>query len=153
MASTKSGEIKLQVRGKLNEKSPIYAIYRDSETSLFRTLKGLAEEAVAVRSMLLLVNGLEHPLKNRLSNLTSSEAVTFLLGITQNAGLSTLSEIIGKDIVSVTNKSLQNHSIGEASRTDTSLTEPSRAAYSVDENWDQDMADALDTFSEIPKLQ
>lgn len=152
MADTKSGKIKLQVRGKLDEKTPIYAICRDSETSLFRTLKGLAEEAVAVRSRLAPVNGLEHPLQNRLSNMSSSEAVTYLLGITQNMGATTLSEISDKVIVSVTNKSLQNLSTGERSRTDPSLIEPSSAADSVDLDWDQDMADALGALSEMPKL-
>jgi hypothetical protein len=137
MADTKSGEIKLQVRGKLDKKSPIYVICRDSETSLFRTLKGLAEEAVAVRSQLAPVNGPEHPLQNRLSNMSSSEAVTFLLGITQNTGATTLSKI--------------SDSTGETSKTNPSLTEPPSAADSVDEDWNKGMADALEALSEIPK--
>ena len=57
-----------------------------------------------------------------------------------------------KVIESVTNKSLQNHSTGERSRTDPSLIEPSSAADSVDVDWDQDMADALEALSEMPKL-
>lgn len=151
MATKNDVDSKLQVRGKIEPHSPIYASCRNSELSMFKTMKALAEEAVAVRTKLAPENGLKHPLEHRLSTMSSSEAVTFLLGVTQNYGEN--SALVLSDKAVAVQAQRTKVISQQATQTNTASVKLSETEKDVvDMDWEQDMADAMDALSEFPEI-
>lgn len=141
----------LQVRGKIDSKSPLYELCKTSEASLFRTLKALAEEAVAVRTKLAPQNGLEHPLRHQISNMTSSEAVTYLLGITKSAGSVAQFNLSDRIVAPSGDNVQQTQGSIAIGKELTPSGSSGKQAEAFDDGWENDMADAMEALSGLPE--
>lgn len=151
MAILNEDEPKIEVRGRIDGRSPLYDVCKTSDTTLFRTIKELAEEAVAVRRKLAPDDGLEHPLSYRIRNMTSSEAVTYLLGVTQSGGQIT-GFVSGDKSVNQPSDKRQMEGRPEAKAEAPSASQSVETPDDpIDEDWERDIADAMDVLSEAPE--
>ncbi len=80
--ATSSDEL-IEIRGRIYARHPSYDRCRSAKDgTAFKTLLGLADEAVNASNMLAQMVEAGHPLHSTLSGMDSSEAITYLLGVT-----------------------------------------------------------------------
>lgn len=81
--ATSSDEL-IEIRGRIYARHPSYDRCRSAkEGTAFKTLLGLADEAVTASNRLAQMVEAGHPLHPTLSGMNSAEAITYLLGVTQ----------------------------------------------------------------------
>lgn len=83
-SKSKSNDDLIEVRGRIYERNPSYERCRTGHgNSVFKTLVSLADEAVMASNRLAQIVKAGHPLHPTLSGMNSTEAITYLLGVTQ----------------------------------------------------------------------
>ena len=140
----------IQIRGKVVDKHPCFDMCKAPlDGTAFRTLLGLAEEAVLVRARLTHMASAGHPLSASLSGMSSAEAVAYLLGVTEKYMQQSLLVPSDKGESNLSDKHTKRRTNNEVSQAEG----PASPTNITDENstesdgFDNEVLDSLINFS------
>lgn len=143
----------LEFRAKIDDSSSLYTACKNSDQPVFKTIKSLAEEAMAVRAKLQQNAGWDHPYKNALLNLNSAEAVVFLLGITHQKGKEYSQRPTANEAVALSDKPIAALPAAVLAVQREAATGPVNYGQDAEQDdWERELDDAHGVLSGLPEM-
>lgn len=143
----------LEFRAKIDDASPLYIACKNSDQPVFKTIKSLAEEAIAVRAKLQQDAGWDHPYKSALLKLNSAEAVVFLLAITHQQGKEYSQRPTANDAVALSDKPIAALPVAVQAFQREAATGPVNDGQDAEQDdWQRDLDDAHGVLSGLPEM-